>query len=47
MFLVGCQGKVNGLFAASKLWKNGQNAVGWFFRDCRKLVRFCWLMQVG
>ena len=40
-------GLVNGLFAASKLGRNGQNAVGWLFGDCRKLVRFCWLGFVG
>ena len=42
MFLVGCQGKVNGLFAASKLWKNGQNAVGWFLE-----IVGSWLGFVG
>jgi hypothetical protein len=27
LLLLRCQGKVNGWFAASKFWKNGQSAV--------------------
>lgn len=41
LLLLRCQGKVNGWFAASKFWKNGQSAV---FQD-NVLMLCCGLWQ--
>ena len=40
LLLLRCQGKVNGWFAASKFWKNGQSAV--FLGQCAYAV--LWLV---